>query len=215
MGASPSYDVVVVGGGAAGLAAAVAAARSGARTALVERYGFLGGMATAGMVSTICGLYHTSSSGPPEALNAGFAETVARKLETMPGCGAPVRRGRTYILPYTPFAFACLADELTASTRHLDVYLHALLVRLDAGAGRIERVRIATWERQVELTARAIVDASGDAVVAHLTGVAAVTAPLAERQLPSLVFVLQHVDRDALGPGPRVALLRLLATAEQ
>jgi len=212
---SLSYDVAVVGGGAAGLAAAVAAARSGARTALVERYGFLGGMATAGMVSTICGLYHTSSSGPPEALNAGFAETVARKLETMPGCGAPVRRGRTYVLPYTPFAFACLADELTASLRHLDVYLHALLVRLDTGAGRIERVRIATWERQVELTARAIVDASGDAVVAHLTGVAAVTAPLAERQLPSLVFVLQHVDREALGPGPRVALLRLLATAEQ
>jgi succinate dehydrogenase/fumarate reductase flavoprotein subunit len=49
-----SYDVVVVGGGAAGLAASVAAARAGARTALVERYGFLGGMATAGMVSRIC-----------------------------------------------------------------------------------------------------------------------------------------------------------------
>ena len=55
-----SYDVVVVGGGAAGLAAAVAAGERGARTALVERYGFLGGMATAGMVSTICGLYRTS-----------------------------------------------------------------------------------------------------------------------------------------------------------
>lgn len=50
-----SYDVVVVGGGAAGLAASVAAARAGARTALVERYRFLGGVATAGMVSTICG----------------------------------------------------------------------------------------------------------------------------------------------------------------
>src|SRR5439155_1558389 len=75
--------------------------------------------------------------------------------------------------------------------------------------------RIATWERQVELTARALVDASGDAVVAHLAGVATVTAPLAERQLPSLVFVLQHVDREALGPGPRVALLRLLMAAEQ
>src|SRR5262249_17954842 len=54
-----TYDVVVVGGGAAGLAAAVSAAGAGARTALVERYGFLGGMATAGMVSTICGLYAT------------------------------------------------------------------------------------------------------------------------------------------------------------
>jgi hypothetical protein len=61
MGTHPlSYDVVVVGGGA--------------RTALVERYGFLGGMATAGMVSTICGLYRTSSAGPAEPLNpAGSA----------------------------------------------------------------------------------------------------------------------------------------------
>ena len=64
---SLSYDVVVVGGGAAGLAAAVASAQAGARTALVERYGFLGGMATAGMVSTVCGLYLTSAAGPPES----------------------------------------------------------------------------------------------------------------------------------------------------
>src|SRR5262249_9041401 len=99
--AALSYDVVVVGGVAAGLAAAVAAARSGARPALVERYGFLGGMATAGMVSTVCGLYLTSADGPPEPLNAGFADNVARKLAAMPGCGAPVRRGRTYVLPYT------------------------------------------------------------------------------------------------------------------
>src|SRR3989475_11610811 len=110
-----SYDVVVVGGGAAGLAAAVAAAGQGARTALVERYGFLGGMATAGMVSTICGLYHTSSAGLPEPLNAGFAETVAKKLATMPGCGEPGRPGRPYGLPYTPVAFGCLAAQLTAS----------------------------------------------------------------------------------------------------
>jgi hypothetical protein len=210
-----SYDVIVVGGGTAGLAAAVAAARSGARTALIERYGFLGGMATAGMVSTICGLYRTSSSGPPEPLNEGFAETVARRLPAMPGCGAPVRRGRTWVLPYTPFAFACLADELTAAASHLDVYLHAYLVGLAATAGRVEAVRVATWERLVELTAQAFVDASGDAVVAHLAGVATVTSPLAARQLPSLVFVLQHVDTEALGPGPRVALLRSLVTAEQ
>jgi hypothetical protein len=210
-----SYDVVVVGGGAAGLAAAVAAAGSGARTALVERYGFLGGMATAGMVSTICGLYHTSSSGPPALLNAGFAETVARRLATMPGCSAPVRRGRTHVLPYTPFAFACLADELTTSAANLDVYLHAVVVGLETAAGGIEAVRVATWERQVELAARVVVDASGDAVVTHLAGAATVTAPLPERQLASLVFVLQHVDTEALGPGPRVALLRLLVTAEQ
>src|SRR5262249_5469164 len=128
MAAGPlRYDVVVVGGGAAGLAAAVTAAREGARTALVERYGFLGGMATAGMVSTICGLYRTAAAGPPEPLNEGLADDVARRLAVMPGCGEPIRRGRTHVLPYTPFAFACLADQLAASAAGLDVYLHTLL----------------------------------------------------------------------------------------
>src|SRR5215468_4359458 len=92
-GTSVKYDVVIAGGGAAGLAAAVAAAGCGARTALVERYGFLGGMATAGMVSTICGLYRTSATGPAEPLNAGLADDVARRLAAMPGCSEPVRRG--------------------------------------------------------------------------------------------------------------------------
>lgn len=48
-------DVLVVGGGPAGVSAAVAAARAGARTMLVERHGFLGGMWTAGMVLTLAG----------------------------------------------------------------------------------------------------------------------------------------------------------------
>lgn len=210
-----TYDVVVVGGGAAGLAAGVAAARAGARTALVERYGFLGGMATAGMVSTICGLYHASPGGDPEPLNEGFPELFARRLAAMPGCEKPVRRGPTFVLPYTPFAFACLADEVTVATPGLDVHLHAHLVGVEAGAGRIEAVRIATWERTIHLRAGAVVDATGDALVAHGARAATETTGIADRQLPSLVFVLQQVDTAALGPGPRLALLRALATAER
>ena len=46
-------DVVVVGGGPGGCAAAVSAARNGAKTVLLERYGHLGGMATGGLVNII------------------------------------------------------------------------------------------------------------------------------------------------------------------
>src|SRR4029453_16918553 len=110
------------------------AASGGARTALIERYGFLGGMATAGMVSTICGLYRTTVAGPAEPLNQGFAEMFARRLMGAPGWGAPPRRGATYLLPSVPFAFACLADEIVTSTAHLEVYLHAYLARIETRA---------------------------------------------------------------------------------
>ncbi len=53
MACMPDWDVLVVGGGNAGCAAAIASARHGARTLLVERYGFLGGTATAAMVGTV------------------------------------------------------------------------------------------------------------------------------------------------------------------
>ena len=209
------YDVVVAGGGAAGLAAAVSAAAVGARTALVERYGFFGGMATAGMVSTICGLYLTSPAGLPEPLNDGFPGEFARRLAALPGCEKPVRRGRAFVLPYTALAFARLADELTMAAAGLDVYLHATVHDVARGARRIDGVVVATWERVLELSAAAVVDASGDAIVAHRAGAATETTPASARQLPSLVFVLQNVDRGAVAPGPRVALLRTIVAAER
>src|SRR5450755_3754651 len=55
--ATIACDVLVIGGGAAGVAAATAAGHAGARTVLLERYGFFGGLATTAQVGTICGLY--------------------------------------------------------------------------------------------------------------------------------------------------------------
>jgi hypothetical protein len=210
-----SYDVVVVGGGAAGLAAALGATRAGAHTALVERYGFLGGMATAGLVSTICGLYSIAPGGGPELLNEGFPAEFARLLTAQPGCEKPVRRGRSFVLPYTGFAFACLADELTTTAPDLDVYLHTYLADASTRGAQVDALAVTTWERRFELRAGAVIDASGDAMVAHRAGAATAMPPASVRQLPSLVFVLQHVEREALAPGPRVALLRTIVAAER
>lgn len=209
-----SYDVAVLGGGAAGLAAAVSAASQGARTLLVEKYGFLGGMATAGMVGTICGLYHNARAGPPRLLNQGLAEVFARRLAELPGCQGPVRHGRVVVLPYHPFAFACLADQLTAEQPSLEVWLHAYLVSAEVRGPLLTAVEVASWDGRRELGAHAFVDATGDAALSALAGVELETAPPAERQLPSLVFVMQGVDQERLRGGRVVGVLRAVALAE-
>lgn len=206
-------DVVVIGGGAAGIGAALGAARAGARTRLVERYGFLGGMATAGMVGTVCGLYRTGPGDPPALLNAGVAGEVAAALAAR-GAGW-VRRGRTVVVPYVPHELAALADALAAGERGLDVSLHTTCVGVAAAGDRIAGLRLLTWRGVEEVEPRAVVDTSGDAIVAWLAGAPTDTTAAAARQLSSLVFVLQGVAPDAVG-GPRtVAVLRRLAEGER
>ncbi len=64
-------DVLVCGGGSAGVAAAVAAARGGARVLLLERYGYLGGLATGGLVITVPPLGQRHQCGDPRGASAG------------------------------------------------------------------------------------------------------------------------------------------------
>ena len=74
-------DVVVAGGGPGGLCAAAAAARAGASVVLIERYGFLGGMATAGMIGPILG--HTAGKGT--AAVEGICRELAERMEALGG----------------------------------------------------------------------------------------------------------------------------------
>ena len=73
------YEVVVLGGGPAGIAAALAAGRSGRSTLLIERYGFLGGAGTAAGLSTFCGL-HAVVHGKHEQVVHGIADDILDRL---------------------------------------------------------------------------------------------------------------------------------------
>src|ERR1700758_4267853 len=89
-------DVLVCGGGAAGLAAAHTAARQGSRVVLLERHGFCGGAAVAGLSGTVCVLYQaTRRNAEPEKIVHGFTDTFVAAMEERGGLTAPLVYGLT------------------------------------------------------------------------------------------------------------------------
>src|SRR5580700_1563663 len=95
---SPEFDVLVVGGGNAGCAAAIAAARHGARTLLLERYGFLGGTATAAMV----GPWMTFHSAK-ERIVGGIAQEMVERLMRKGASPGHLHDSSDYVPTITPF----------------------------------------------------------------------------------------------------------------
>src|SRR5947199_10722518 len=83
-----AFDVVVLGGGPAGIAAAAAAAQAGQRTLLIERYGFLGGMGTAAGVTNFCGL-HANVHGEMRRLVQGIASDLLARIDRLGGPNVP------------------------------------------------------------------------------------------------------------------------------
>ena len=107
-----AYEVVVLGGGPAGIAAACAAAAQGRHTLLVERYGFLGGMGTAAGVTNFCGL-HANVHGEHKQVVHGIADELLARIDRIGGLNAPhIVFGRIMAQAYDTAAYKCAADDL-------------------------------------------------------------------------------------------------------
>ncbi len=207
-----NFDVVIAGGGSAGLAAGVAAARAGAKTLLLERSGMLGGMGSLALVHTICGLYHLRNEPGAVYANAGFAREFAEALRKTGGAGDPVRLGRVDVLYHHPAAMAHCADRLTSAEPNLEVRFHTELtgVEIDRGTRRLTRLEAICRGVPMHIKPGTVVDCTGDAVVGFLADANFQQTDSAHLQRPAYIFALSQVAPGALDGDARLRLARLV-----
>ena len=163
------YDVVVIGGGAAGVAAAIGASRSGGRTLLVERYGFLGGQAATANVLSYCGFFVAGDT--PHLIVGGVGRQVLTELGGLGFDTAPTRApSGNWLVMFDPEALKVAMDRVT-TTPGLDLRLHCCLVDAHRSGTQLEAVTLSDGTGRFAVEAGAFVDASGDAVLGHAAGV--------------------------------------------
>ncbi|MFC3798368.1 FAD-dependent oxidoreductase [Cohnella sp. GCM10012308] len=148
------FDVIVAGGGPAGIGAAVASARSGARTLLLERYGFLGGMATAGLV-----VPHFDGHS-----NKGINAELIDRLSCLGGWGAP-----GWKISFDPELFKHVSEAMVLESGASILY-HSAVACPIVEDNRVCGVIVESKSGREAYLARTVVDTTGDGDVAARAG---------------------------------------------
>ena len=159
-------DVVVCGGGPGGFSAAIAAARHGARTLLIERYGFMGGLATAGLVAPI--LAHTASEAHTPIVE-GILREVTERMHAL-GC-APSWEEATqeWGIRFDAEALKIVIDEMCQEAG-VTLLLHTTIVGVAKEGDTIDAVIVESKSGRQAVRGKVFIDATGDAEVAHHAG---------------------------------------------
>ena len=163
-------DILVIGGGSAGIAAAVGAAETGASVVLLEKNAILGGKATAAYVSTICGLYYRSNDPIVRYAVNGFPRLFAEKLQILSGSSPFFYKNGLRFLPYDHFAFIQLCDEVVQQN-NVRLYLHAHLIQTEKDDHRIQKVNAIIHNRPITFHPKVVIDSTGESVVSRFAGV--------------------------------------------
>lgn len=166
------YDVVVVGGGTAGVSAALGAVQTGAHTLLVERNPYFGGQLTNCTLPAICGLF--TQEDPYEQAVKGVAQKILDKLSEIGQYNGPIRADKNQdktpvIVMIEPEAVKYALDQVLIDAK-VDVLLHTQVIGANKKNGNIESITCMDDSGRFEVIASAFVDASGDANLLVMAG---------------------------------------------
>jgi len=185
-----NYDVIVSGGGLAGVAAAVSAAKEGANVLLIERYGFLGGAATNALVNPF--MDYVMATG--EMVNSGIFGEILKRLDEVGG----LYKGNkaTFNEEFLKVILDNLCNEVG-----VDVLLHSFVAQVKTEDKKIKKLTVATKSGLLSFEAKYFVDATGDADLAFYAGVKTeIGNENGYCQPMSLNFRIANVDRRKFAP---------------
>ena len=197
-------DVLVIGGGPAGIGAAVGAARAGARTVLVERYGFLGGNATASLVGPFMTSF--SNDGSRQIIGGVFDELI-RRMEQMGGAIHPrqvragsaeagfYRFGHDHVTPFDPEVLKVVAADMAVEAG-VSLVLHTSFVDPLLEGGAVAGAILHNKAGLQVVEAGVVVDCSADADVAYRAGAPTTKGREADGKMQpmTMFFVIEGVD---------------------
>ena len=210
----PACDILVAGGGVAGVPAAVAAARAGLRVVLVEKSGILGGAGVAALHRHICGLYLNGAAEPKKTLNPGLQREIISRLTAHSPSSRPLKMGRVWVLPFEPAHLRSVYETMAREEPNLTVLFSSTVESLACDGERITAANICTPDADIELQPSAVIDATGSGEVIRLSGAPFELAPESERQLAGCTIHIDDIggDRELLSVRIAWALSRLPAS---
>ena len=205
-------DVLVVGGGSAGLAAACAASRAGAKTLLVESYGFLGGTLTMVTLGGFCGTHAVLDEERLGRVVGGLYLEIEERLAACNAILAPRRHGRITGVPYDSVSLKGIADEMTES-HGVSVMLHTGAAEVFTEGARVTGVVVENKAGRAVIVPRVVIDCSGDGDVAARAGAEFELGDNGETQYGSAMFRLGNVDQARAAQLTRPQIRALLEKA--
>ncbi len=154
------YDIIVIGGGPAGIGAAFTAAEQKMKVAIVERHSILGGNWTNGYVLSILGVY--TYSGKTKIVG-GVADKVIERLKSANGTGGKVGN----FIPFRPDEMKITLEQMS-SDLNIDLFYNSLVTGVETVGNTIKGLKITGKNGTKLIYGKTFIDSSGDADVAHL-----------------------------------------------